>query len=57
MKALLLVIALNGCTFAGSKVTPRHVDCRAECTPTSQYVECIGRSEGTETQEIHVKGQ
>ena len=57
MKALLLVIALSGCTFAGEKTTPRQVDCRAECTPTSQFVECKGTSEGMETQEIHVKGQ
>ena len=53
----VLLLVLTGCALAGKQVSPRHVDCRAECTQDRQFVECKGISEGTKTQEMTVKGQ
>ena len=56
---LLLGIALivAGCSLSGSTVTPRSVDCIAECTPDRQFIECKGTSEGSQTQDLNIKGK
>lgn len=50
-----MTLILSGCAFEGVHVTPREIECRAECTPDLQYIECHGTSEGTMKKNVELK--